>query len=153
MPCPTCKGKTLHNAPCRLKTCKFAPKCYHHTPVEVKRSGVPNAGMGLFARAPIKRGEKLANYTLNTERMTETEFKRKYPNGRATHVAYVRSKGAYFDGKDIRKNIAGAANTAGRRGNGRTNNAKITEAGYLTATKNIPTGREIFTVYGGGYRL
>jgi hypothetical protein len=151
MGCPVCNGTTLSNKPCRLRSCKFAPQCYHHTSVEVKRSGIPNAGMGLFARAPVKKGAVLVNYTHNTVRMTETQFKKKYPTGRATHVAYVN--GAYYDAKDISKNVAGAANNAGPRKSGRVNNAYIAKSGNMKATKNIPKGREVLTAYGAGFRL
>ena len=151
MVCPTCNGTTLGNRPCRLRTCKFAPRCRHHTTVEVKRSNIPNAGMGLFARAPIKKGEVLVNYTHNNERMTAAQFKKKYPSGKATHVAYVN--GAYYDGKDISRNVAGAANNAGPRKSGRVNNAYIAKSGNMKATKSIAKGREILTAYGAGFRL
>ena len=151
MVCPTCNGTTLNNRSCRIRTCKFAPRCRHHTPVEVKRSSIPNAGMGLFARVAVKKGAVLVNYTHNNERMTEAQFKKKYPSGKATHVAYVN--GAYYDGSNLSRNVAGAANNAGSKKSGRVNNAYIAKSGNMKATKNIPKGREVLTAYGPGFRL
>jgi hypothetical protein len=149
MVCPSCNGKTKANNRCQLKTCKFAPKCHHHTKVVVRRSQV--AGKGLFAKSDIKKNEIVGNYTRNTIKMNLAQYKAAYPNNNATHVAYVRNGRSYYDGKDLKKNVCGAANTA--RGTRFTNNLKLSENGNVSAKKSIAAGNELFMVYGSGYRV
>ena len=85
MPCPRCNGVTQHGAQCRLKTCKFAPFCHHHTKVEVKPSTLPNAGRGLFAKEPLRAKEVVGDYKIGTLPLTAAQFRAAYPSGRATH--------------------------------------------------------------------
>ena len=66
------------------KTCKYAPRCFHHTQVQVRPSQI--AGRGLFAKEPIRKGAVVADYTHGTQALTQAEFLSKYPSGRATHV-------------------------------------------------------------------
>ena len=144
MSCEQCKGITKQNTRCRLPTCKYSPYCFHHTKVEVKKSGIQNAGRGLFARKDIKNKEVFGNYKLGTIKMTENEYQNKYPNNEATHVAQIGNY--YYDAKNPKKSVAGMANTSKR------NNSKINNNGKLVAKLNINQGKEIFLAYGKSYR-
>ena len=143
--CPLCNGKTQSNKPCKLRTCKFAPKCWHHTPVEVKPSNIPNAGRGLFAKRNIPPGEYIADYTIGTRAMTEEQFEHKYPEKRkATHVWQGASK-VYYDATNGEKSIAGMVNRPPR---GKHSNARITNTGRLRSKKKrIRTGTEVLVGY------
>lgn len=145
MVCPTCNGVTKAGAPCKMKTCKFAPTCRHHTAVQVAPS--PIHGQGLFARRRIAANTVVGNYRVGTQELTRAQFLAKYPNGRASHVWAPRDAGPYYDARDLRKSIAGAANTA------RNPNARINGNGKLQTRQAIPAGREITVAYGSGFRL
>lgn len=147
--CPTCNGITKAGTVCRLKTCKFAPKCYHHTPIKIGPSQIPNAGRGMFSRRDIRKGEIISNYTLGTKKMTLDQFKRAYPSGRATHVWSADGR-TFYDARDANKSVAGMANRAPK---GKRNNARITGSGSIIATARIPADREILVSYGSGYRI
>jgi ribosomal protein L33 len=144
MVCPQCKGKTKNNQPCKLKTCKFAPKCHHHTSVEIKQSGI--SGRGLFAKKDIKNNEMLADYNMGSQ-ISEAEFNRRRLTGKATHIALI--KGKYLDASNPKKTVAGMVN----RGQGGKNNVKLTNTGKIKANKNIKQGKELFMGYGRGYKI
>ena len=146
--CPQCNAIARAGHRCKLKTCKYAPKCYHHTPVQVQQSNIPGAGRGLFAKRDLKPNEKIADYTLGTQQMTQQMFNLKYPDGRATHVAQIH--GTYYDATDGSKSIAGMAN---RGVSGSRNNARINKNGGVVMTKPVRKGQEIYLSYGRSYRL
>ena len=147
--CPQCNAITKGGGHrCKLVTCKFAPKCYHHTAVQVGQSNIPGAGRGLFARRTIKQGETIANYTLGTQPLTQQMFDMRYPDGRATHVAQIH--GTYYDASNSAKSIAGMAN---RATSGSRNNAKINQNGGVVTTRQVRKGQEIYLSYGRSYRL
>ena len=81
-----------------------------HTPVTIAKSTIPNLGNGMIAKKDIKKGEVLADYTIGTKKMTPTEFRAAYPNGRATHVWAPKNQSVYYDAKDAVKSAAGTAN-------------------------------------------
>ena len=145
MVCPRCDATTARGTPCQLRTCKFAPKCHHHTQVRVGPSNI--AGQGLFARTPIRAGTTIANYRLGTQELTRAQFLAKYANRRPTHVWAPRQSGPYYDGSDLRKSVAGAVNRA------KNPNTRINANGKLVARRNIPAGRELTTAYGRGYNI
>ena len=147
MVCPQCNAKTKGGRPCKLHTCKYAPKCHHHTPLRVGVSNIPGAGRGLFARKAIKKGEVFGDYRVGTQELTAAQFRAKYPSGRASHVWAPRDNGPFYDGSNLQRSVAGAANR------GRTNNAKINANGKLVAKQSIRAGKEITVGYGASYRL
>ena len=151
MGCPQCKGITAKGQQCRLKTCKFAPKCHMHTPVTIAKSTIPNLGNWMIAKKDIKKGEILADYTIGTKKMTPSEFRAAYPNGRATHVWAPKNESVYYDAKNAAKSVAGAANTA--RQTGKRNNAVINNNGKMVAKMPIKKGSEVFVPYGSGFKL
>ena len=141
--CNQCVGQTKAGAQCRRPTCKFGPYCYQHSPVEVKDAG--SKGDGLFAKRDIKKHTTIGDYKQG-EPLTQAQFDRRYPSGRATHVAKIGA--TYYDGKNPHCTIAAKANS----GRGR-NNAKINRNGKLVTTKNVRKGQEIEAGYGSAYRV
>ena len=147
MPCPVCNARTQTGQPCKHRTCKYAPKCAHHTKVRVGPSAL--AGHGLFARSDVRAGETIADYTVGTKALTSTQFFNAHPSGRATHV-WRHPNGVYYDASDLTKSVAGAANRASR---GTRNNARITGGGKLKMQRAVRAGTEILTSYGRGFRI
>ena len=145
--CPKCNGTTRNGQSCKLHTCKFAPKCHHHSKVKVGASRI--AGRGLIAREDIRKGEIVADYKLGTTQLNRGEFMRKYPNGRATHV-WSPGGNVYYDGSNLNKSVAGAAN----RGSGSNRaNSRINGGGKLVTKQNVKKGSEILVSYGAAFRL
>ena len=120
---------------------------HHHTKVRVAPSAI--AGRGLFAKADLRRGETIADYTLGTNALTSAQFFARYPSGRATHV-WQHPSGTYYDARDLSKSVAGAANRAPK---GKRNNARITGGGKLQVQRPVKAGTEILTSYGPGFRV
>ena len=147
MACPRCGARTKAGGQCKRKTCKYAPKCFSHTNVEVAPSSITGAGHGLFAKKPIRAGEIVGEYNF-AEQITPQQYQAKRAAGTATHVALFRNQ--YYDATDVRRTVAGMANRAPTGGR---NNLKLTATGRLKATRNIPAGRELFLAYGSAYRL
>ena len=146
MPCPMCNARTKAGRPCRHKTCKYAPKCMHHTKVRVAPSAIH--GQGVFAKTDMPRGTAFANYTLGTKALTAGQFRAAYPTGRATHV-WQHPSGTYYDATDGNTSIAGMANRAPRGGR---NNAKIARSGQLVTTRRVRAGSELLVTYGSAFR-
>jgi len=147
MPCPRCKGRTRAGGQCQRATCKFAPKCFQHTAVEVRPS--PIGGRGLFAKRRITSGEVVADYTM-AERISAAQYQALGRANQATHVAQI--KGVHYDARDVRRTVAGMANTA-RNVQGARHNLNLPQNGKLKATTNVPAGRELLLGYGPGYHL
>ena len=147
MVCPQCKAKTKDNQPCKRHTCKFAPKCYQHTSVAVAPSQMPNAGRGLFAKKPIRKGEIVADYTF-APKISRAAYDAKRLAGTATHIAMI--KGDYYDASDVSTTVAGMAN---RAPSGGRNNLRLTKTGKLQAQRSIAQGRELLLAYGRAYAM
>ena len=147
MPCPTCNATTKDGHPCRHKTCKYAPRCAHHTQVQVRPSQI--AGRGLFAKEPIRKGAVVADYTHGTQALTQAQFDSKYPSGRASHV-WRHPSGTYYDAHNLNRSVAGSANRAPQ---GKKPNAVITGGGKLKTRRSVRPGEELTVSYGRGYRL
>ena len=125
--------------------------CHHHSPVEIKQT--QSRGRGLFVRpgSTVRKGQIIADYTVGTKRMTESQFKQAYPSGRASHVLKLgRRNPTYYDASNPRKSVSGMAN---RANSDERNNAKLSSTGKLVATRKLRPGTEILLAYGSAYRL
>ena len=138
-------------ARCRLRTAR-GRKCWHHTKrddnLRVKDSGIPGAGLGLFAdREPIKRGARVTTYT--GQDLTRAQVQRRYKGERGEYVL-CRSKNSCRDSRRTDEPGLGRwVNDA--RGTGKRPNARLTRAYTVKATKNIPPFSQILVSYGRGY--
>jgi len=148
--CVQCNGTTKNGSRCKLHTCKYAPKCHYHTLVEVKKSTLPGAGDGVFAKKDIKKDTIIGDYKVGTIKMTpaQTDAKYKGKGKRATHVWGPSGK-VQYDGKvPPATSIAGKFNQC-RKGQDCKSNGKIYGSGSIKATKNIKKGQEVYvTGYG-----
>jgi len=124
----------------------------------VDTSTIPNSGLGLFAKKSFKSGDYICKFT--GELINNREFKKRDVGGPRSHYFIDMSshhKGLTLDVYNS-KSIARYANDAEGMGKipGLTNNATIytTKSGYsayLSATKDIESGEEIFVNYGEDY--
>lgn len=116
----------------------------------VKTSTLPGAGKGLFTKQPIKKGERIVEYTGNV--ITWKEAQKDVDNG---YIFFINNK-RVIDAKHDESSIARYANDARglKRVKGMKNNAEyVIEKGrvYIEAIADIPKGAEIFVSYSKEY--
>lgn len=119
--------------------------------LEVRESLLPSAGKGLFTKTFIPKGTKIVEYKGKITTWKEVE----HNEGKNGYIYYVK-RNHVIDASRHSSALARYANDARgiRRMKGLTNNAEYTEDGlkvYITSTKEIPAGSEIFVEYGKEY--
>jgi hypothetical protein len=154
-----CKSLTVQGARCSRWT-NQGDKCAQHLRVDdglaIAPSTIAEAGLGLFTTVARRKGERIVPY-----------------RGRSVHLASAdeRYGGVYVLQLTATRFIDAAAPSsgAGRYSNTarkhniarqqcRGNNAhftihRATNTAWITATRNIRAGEEVFTAYGSTYRL
>jgi uncharacterized protein len=117
----------------------------------IKRSGIPNAGMGLFTTIPISRGECIVEYKGRRELWRNVKHQDGY-NGYLLRL----NQSVAINALPYKRALGRFANDAKgifRKGT-LTNNAEyLIEGGrcYIYATRNIKPGAEILVSYGREY--
>lgn len=119
----------------------------------IKKSGLPNAGKGLFTKKFIPKGTRIAEYTGRITTWKDVEDKDSV--GENMYIFYV-TRNRVIDAAPYKKVLARYANDARglTRVKGITNNAEYEiEKGrvFIDAKKDIPAGGEIFVDYGREY--
>lgn len=106
----------------------------------------PHAGNGLFI-GDLFLGKKrlLGFFQEGSQCLTREQFLRKYPHGKATHVALIR--GQYLDGTD---SVWGKMN---RAPHGKRNNVRLCQNGSLRTSRPVYPFSELFLSYGSSYRI
>lgn len=117
----------------------------------VKRSGLPNAGKGLFTTKDIPRGTRIVEYKGIVRTWKEITDNPAF-NG---YVFYI-NRNHVIDAKNYKKGVAQLANDAKGLSQieGVRNNCKYEQDGehvYIVSMKNIPAGSELFVGYGKEY--
>ena len=148
--CQRCDGRTKAGTQCKRRTCR-TNLCFQHLKsmqgLQLKKSNIPNAGLGLFATKPFRNNDKIAEYTGD---VSAVPIQGDY--------VYKASNTTFIDAK--RTNTA-----AGRFGNAcravdrphcSGNNAKIVydrarHNAAVKATKTIRPNQEIYVSYGPAY--
>ena len=117
----------------------------------IKKSTLPNAGMGLFTKKAIPKGTRIIEYT--GKRSTWKEVKD--DDGKNGYIFYI-NRNHVIDARPTKKAYARYANDA--RGivriKGIINNSDYVVDGlkaYIESKKDIPAGGEIFVDYGKDY--
>jgi uncharacterized protein len=137
---------------CKTMTTTTHPYCARHTRevlgVNVAKSHIKGAGMGLYAVRRFKKGERIVEYS--GEKMTQKEYDRKYADD-AMGAYGIELNNRYV--LDAAKTSAGVARYAcdyhgsGKRGPNAeyvSDNKRI----WIVAIKDIKPGDEIYTDYG-----
>lgn len=158
-----CIDHTKAHKQCKRQTVIGSPYCYTHLlykhHLRIKKSTIPNAGLGLFAVDPMDSSHKII-FKADDRRLSvialykgeiidEEELIERYSNKTPPYVVGI-SEDRYKDGAKIR----GIGSIANRKAG--HNNATISvHNGYakIKATKNIYNGDEIFLSYGNSHRL
>ena len=152
--CVRCGAMNKNGSQCKRTTCIYSKFCGAHTKqlfdLQLKRSGLPKSGKGLFTSKDIPKNTKIAQYTGKI--MTQAQHDKK-PSGYAVAI----SKNRVIDARSTQSTLARYANDC-RPTNKvlkqcKGNNAKLKrgrgDTVRLTSIKKIPAGSEIFTSYGG----
>lgn len=155
--CPRCVAHKANREQCKIKTCKYHPKCYVHTVHQdkllISKSTIPRAGNGLFTLKDRDKGETITQYRGKV--LTENQMNEKYPGDTRAPYAIKVNKNKYIDAAKTPSGMARYAN----HGNVNKQNAKMARTRgqkvVLKATKNIPVPaggkKEILVDYGKGY--
>lgn len=119
--------------------------------LQVKKSGLPKAGKGLFTLVPVRKGGLIVEYTGNISTWKEIKDDKEFN----AYVFYI-TKHRVIDAKSVLKAIARYANDAKgiSQVKGMTNNAvyAVTKNKvYIKATRPIFAGEEILVSYGKEY--
>ena len=146
--CGQCTATTAKGNRCRKRTCRSG-LCWQHlkrdSGLRIRPSGVPGAGLGLFAAAGFKRGDVIAPY--EGEKLTRRRVDERYGDERGEYVLCRDSKRC-IDSAATNSSAARFANDS--RGTDFRNNARF-RALRVEATRRIRPGDEIFVAYGKDY--
>ncbi len=117
----------------------------------VKKSTIPNSGMGLFTRKFIPKGTRIVEYKGRRSSWKDV----KDEDGKNGYIFYI-NRNHVIDGKPWKSALARYANDARGlvRVKGLTNNSDYIVDGtraYIESKKDIPAGSEIFVDYGKDY--
>ena len=138
-----CAANCANGRHCKRKTC-LSQYCWMHLKTQnglvVKKSTIPNSGLGLFSSWDRKPKDFVAVYKGVSSSNPV----------RGDYVVYNRSARRYIDAKYSNSCAARFANDS--RGN--RNNCKFADSRHgvnLRTTKTIKKGQELFVPYGRSY--
>lgn len=119
----------------------------------LKKSTIPNAGLGLFTDKAIKKGDTVIEYT--GEIVTWPEALKRDKKGKGGYVFHITDKHC-IDAYPVPDALAKYANDARgfSRVKGKKNNSVYEtrkKQAFIVATRNIDAGEEIFVWYGADY--
>ena len=119
--------------------------------LEIKKSNLPGTGKGLFTKIDIQKGTRIVEYKGRLHRWVDI----KHEDGHNGYLLYIHSN-AVINAQGTLKLIGRYANDANGHVHvaGFRNNSEYVTVGtrcFITATKNIKKGEEIFVRYGKEY--
>jgi hypothetical protein len=158
-----CGGLTVNGNGCKRNCISPFEYCFQHLEslkkLKVKKSNIPNAGLGLFAfdrKQPdntviFKKGDKIIGY--EGQMIDANQKNLRYGNHTCPYCAGL-NKNEIIDA-GCKRGIGSHINT---NRNNNLNNAKLVVDSRnkkinIKATKNISNKNEIFIPYGSSYRL
>ncbi len=129
----------------------FRYKAFLERQLEVKTSKLPGTGKGLFTKIDIQKGTRIVEYKGLLHRWKDI----KHEDGYNGYLLYIHSN-AVINAEGTLKLMGRYANDANGlvRIDGLRNNSEYVTVGsrcFITATKNIKKGEEIFVKYGNEY--
>jgi hypothetical protein len=120
--------------------------------IEVRKSGIPGAGVGVFAKQPIEMGKDLGFY--RGEALNSDEFENRYSKlGHSIYVLRITDP----SNEDNVINVDGTThyNWTSRmnapRGTNKKANVYFDHNGRVFAKRNIRAGEELLVSYGRNY--
>jgi hypothetical protein len=155
--CLRCTALKPNGQRCNRTTCKVLPMCTQHLKVhglEIKPSGIPQAGLGLFTLIPRQANEIICVY--DGEHMTKAQLDARYgdENATAPYAIHFDDLDEYVDAACQRYTPAYV--NQGERKKGRYANVTLItkeddHSIVLKATRYIAANRELFVDYGEAY--
>jgi SET domain-containing protein len=123
--------------------------------LEIKKSGIPGAGKGLFATTLFKRGDRVIEYTGDVITWAECRRRNEALEGVGAYFFYVNDRKC-VDAQNRPDSLARYANDASGivRIPGMRNNSRfevIKGKPFIIASRNIKPGDEVFVAYGKDY--
>lgn len=123
--------------------------------LEIKKSQIPNAGMGLYTHQLIKRGEVVVEYKGEVITWAQCQKRNDALEGVGAYYFYISDRKC-VDALHTPEALARYANDAAGivRIEGYRNNARfevIKGKPYIVASRNIKPGEEVFVSYGKVY--
>jgi len=123
--------------------------------LEIKKSGIANAGKGLFAKAVFKRGDRIIEYTGEEITWAECKKRNEKLDGIGAYYFYISARKC-VDAQNRLDSLARYANDASGliRILGIRNNSRfevIKGKPYIIASRTIKPGDEVFVGYGKEY--
>ena len=119
--------------------------------LQVRKSQLPGTGKGLFTKIDIRKGTRIVEYKGRLHRWQDI----KHEDGHNGYLLYI-SPSAVINAQGTLKLIGRYANDANGlvRVDSLRNNSEYVTVGsrcFITATKNIKKGEEVFVRYGKEY--
>lgn len=113
----------------------------------MKKSSIPQAGLGLYAERTFEVDDRIVEYT--GEKLTTDQYERRYKSDQLGSYGLALSEKYVID---ARRTDAGVARYAcDYHGSGKKPNAEYVNFGgrvWIVATRRIKQGEEILTDYG-----
>lgn len=159
-----CIGKNKQGKICTRKMYIGTNYCWQHLAeykfLKIKKSGIPNAGKGLFAwnpktaadRTPVFKKDQLITI-YEGENISNAQKNRLYGNKTAPYAVQIKND-FHVDAACLRS----VGSLANRSLSGQPNNSKFfidtkSKIIRIKATKNIYHGQEIFVAYSNSYKI
>ena len=159
--CVRCKGETQKGTECKRRTCARKDYCWQHLKeyrkVAVKRSTIPNAGLGLYAERDYKKGETITKYSgkqvsSDNHKYDDSEFKFQFSKDTSIVSNSTQDEvGRYANTcrQKQKKDKICKGNNARFKAHKRNGRVRV----RIAASKPIKKGQEIFVSYGPGFRI
>ena len=152
-----CTGHTKTGARCKRRTAR-TPLCWTHLKSEqhlqIKTSGIPHTGLGLYTTIRRPAGKMVAPYTGHIVTRPENTYTGEYVI-QLNHPPQAPPY-KYIDANHTTSGAGRYSNMARRR-NHRTNNSRLRpdvqhpDRAKVMSTRSIPAGGEVLTTYGRSY--
>ena len=136
---------------CKRMTMITHPFCGQHTKehlgISVRKSNIPQAGLGLFAEKPFAIDDRIVEYS--GEKLTTGQYDRRYDKDSMGSYGIQLSEKFVIDAHLTSSGVARYA--CDFHGSGKKSNAEYVNFGsriWIVAIKKIKVGDEILTDYG-----
>jgi hypothetical protein len=146
---------------CKRRCCIGIEYCTTHLPMhlhlKIKKSTIPNAGLGLFAyqensqpnQIVFRKDQKICNY--KGEILTAEQINERYHNFTAPYTVGL-SRNEFIDAS-LERGVGSTANTKTQHNNATLSIDNRNHRVSIKASRNIRQGEEIFLAYGNRYHL
>jgi len=148
--CTQCTATTKSGQRCKRRVCIGAPVCSsHRKDFVIKKSGIPGAGKGLFAKRDFKKNEVLGEYY--GEELSAKQLTERYGQSTAPYALLAGGKIIDSACKRSLMSVANAKKNLEQANAKFSNNINANGRVNVRAKKKIKAGKEVFVHYGSDY--